>query len=178
MSAGSLSQNLENRMWEEGLAFLVLLGGSKTFLFLLGPWLHVSVCRWLYCSFSPRWLVNDVVKTRMKPVRGVLWGRKHSIICCRETLASCFPSYEAGQEAEVNLPRRTIETFVSPDCFSPLEAPTGGGEDGERSSSIICTQPPPVCLAVCSSRQMNYKASVKWTWFSSRIKPIRTAFST
>lgn len=24
------------------------------------------------CSFSPRWLVNDVLKTRMKPVRGTL----------------------------------------------------------------------------------------------------------
>lgn len=32
----------------------------------------LAACLRLRCSFSPRWLVNDVVKTRMKPVRGTL----------------------------------------------------------------------------------------------------------
>lgn len=55
--------------------------------------------------------------------------QKRGIICSKETLASCFSFYEAGQEADVNIFCRIIETFVSRDWFSPPVTMTGGGKD-------------------------------------------------
>lgn len=63
---------------EESLAFfLEAVGPGELVISSPPPTLppspqSLAACLRLRCSFSPRWLVNDVVKTRMKPVRGTL----------------------------------------------------------------------------------------------------------